>query len=118
MEAGRELAARREASDHDAVVILDLGGDALPAELRCPLAASGAHRGPQVVVAEKARDRSGDRLRLARWHEEALAAAPDDALVAMDVRGDDRGARRHRLEQDDPERLAAGRGADVDVGRP
>ena len=41
-----------------------------------------------------------------------------DALVAMDVGRDDRGSGGHRLEQHDPERLAAGRRRDVDVGRP
>ena len=60
----------------------------------------------------------GDLLRLARRDEQPLAAAPDDALVAVDVRGDDRRAGGHRLEQHDPERLAAGRRRDVDVGGP
>ena len=36
----------------------------------------------------------------------------------MDVAGHDRGAGGHRLEQDDAERLAAGRRGDVHVGRP
>ena len=60
----------------------------------------------------------GELARLARRDEQALAAAPDHALVAVDVGAHDRRAGGHRLEQDDAERFAAGRRRDVHVGGP
>ena len=53
---------------------------------------------------------------VARRHQERLLAALDDALVAVDVAAHDGRAGRHRLEEDDPEALAAGGRRDVDVG--
>src|SRR5204863_5379587 len=100
------------------VEVVDLGGTRGPADLRGPLPTRDGHGRAEVVVAEQTGDCAGDRLRLARRHEERLAIAPDDALVAVDVGGDDRGPGRHRLEQDDPERFAARGRRDVDVGGP
>ena len=71
---------------------------------------------PQLRIVEQPGDRRGQFLGLVRRDEQALAAAPDDALVAVDVRGHDRGAGGHRLEQHDPERFAAGRRRGEDVG--
>jgi hypothetical protein len=53
-----------------------------------------------------------------RRDEESFATAPDDALVPVDVRGDDRRPGGHRLEQDDPERFATRRGRGEDIGGP
>ena len=47
-----------------------------------------------------------------------MDAAPDDALIPVDVARHDRGAGGHRLEEDDAERLAAGRRRDEDIGGP
>ena len=55
---------------------------------------------------------------LARRDQQRLAVAAHDALVAVDVRGDDRRPGGHRLEEHDAERLAPGGRRDVDVGRP
>ena len=107
-EVLRQRAARREPADDEAVVVLDLGGDPRPAERLGSLAAGGAHLGPQVRIGQQPADRERQLLGLMGRDEQAFAATPDDALVAVDVRGDDRGAGGHRLEQDDPERLPAG----------
>jgi len=51
-----------------------------------------------------------------RLHQQALDVALHDALEAMDVRGDDRDAGSHRLEQHDAERFLAGVRRAEDVG--
>ncbi len=117
-EVLRERATGGEPADDEAVVVLDLGGHPRPAEFLGPRPAGRAHVGAKVRVRQQPADRLGQLLRLVRRDEQPFAAATDDALVAMDVRGDDRRAGGHRLEEDDPERLAAGRGRREDVGRP
>src|SRR6185369_14008491 len=111
----RQRALGGKAPDHEAVVVLDLGGHPLPAELLGALEAGSRHRLPSLVVAEQLGQRAGDELRLAGRHEQRLAVAPDDALVAMDVAADDRCAGCHRLEQDDAEGFAPGGRGAIDV---
>ncbi len=69
-------------------------------------------------IAEESFDRGGERLGVARRDQEALLAPAKDALVAVDVTGDDRRAGGHRLEEDDPEGLLAGGRRDEDLGGP
>ena len=114
-EVGRQRARGRDPPDDEAVVVVDLRRDPRPAELLGPAQAVGRHLGREVAVGEQPLDRVGELLGVPRRHQQRLAAAPDDALVAVDVRGDDRRAGGHRLQQDDPERLAPGRRRDVDV---
>ncbi len=109
MEAGRQLAPRGEAADDAAVVVVDLAGHPLPAELLGANEPGPSHALAELVVAEEAGHGGRDLLGLARRDEERLAIAPDNALVAVDVGRDDRRAGGHRLEQDDAERLAARR---------
>jgi hypothetical protein len=118
VKALRQRAASRQAADHDPVEVVDLRGDPLPAELLGAGDAVAAHLVTQLVVVEDARDRGRDPLGFARLHEQGLPVAADDALVAVDVRRHDRRACRHRLEQHDAERLAAGRRGDVHVRGP
>jgi len=77
-----------------------------------------AHLRPQLGIIEEPRDGGGQFLRCVGWHEQAFATTPDDALVPMDVRGDDGRPSGHGLEQDDPERFAAGRRGGEDIDRP
>jgi len=53
-----------------------------------------------------------------RRDEQAFATAPDDPLVTVDVRRDDRCPCGHRLQQDDAERFATGGRRREDIGRP
>ena len=103
-----ERPGRGQPADDEAVVLLHLGRDPRPAELLGPGLAGRPHLRAHDRVVEEPHDRLGDALRVARRDEQALPAPADDALVAVDVRRDDRRARGHRLEQHDPERLAPG----------
>jgi len=85
--------------------------------LLCSGAAGCAHLGPEPRVVQQPGDGRRQLLGLVRGDEQTLAATPDDALVAVDVRGHDRGAGGHRLEQHDPERFAAGRRRREDLRR-
>jgi len=95
-----------------------LAGDPFPAELLGARPPAGTHPSTELRIPKEPKRRGGDRLRVVRRDEEALFVTSDHALVAVDIAADDRGPGRHRLEEDDPERLAAGRGRDVDVGCP
>src|SRR2546429_630642 len=53
---------------------------------------------------------------VARFGQEAGHVPLDPPLVSMDGARDGRGTRGHRLQQDDPEGLLAGRGGAEDVG--
>ena len=106
-EPFRQRAGRREPTDHEAVVVVDLGGHPRPGELFGTGLTRGAHLLAEGRIAQQPIDREGELARLARRDEQALPAAPDHALVAVDVGRDDRRPGRHRLEQYDPERLAA-----------
>ena len=117
-EAFRERAGGRQPADHEAVIVLDLGRDARPAELLRAGLAGGAHLLAQARVADQLVDGDGELARLARRHQQGFAPAPDDALVAVDVGAHDRRAGGHRLEQHDAERLAAGRRRGVHVRGP
>ncbi len=108
---------RGRPADREAVVRLDLGGHPLPAELGRPGRAGPAHRGPQVRVAQQAADRPGQLAGIVGFHQQGVLAPPDDPLVAMDVGAHDRRSGGHCLEQDDPERFAAGGRRDEDVRR-
>ncbi len=116
-ESGRQVAPGREAADHEPVVVVDLGRHARPAERLGALAPGGAHLGAQRGVVQQALDGGGQLARLPRRHEQALASAAHDALVAVDIGGHDRRPGGHGLEEDDPERLAAGRRRGKDVRR-
>src|SRR3990170_1725976 len=117
MEPWRERSLSRETPDHEPVVVLHLAGDALPAEFSGTLHAGGGHLRTEIVVRDQASDRRSQRLGFPRRDQQRVAITPDDALVAMDVAAHDRGTRGHRLEQDDPERLAPGGRRHVYVGR-
>ena len=108
VEVGRQAARGCQPPDHEPVVRLDLGRDPLPAEFGGPERTGTAHQFAQVRVSQQAGDRRGELLRLVGFDEERVLAPPDDALVAVDVGAHDRRAGGHRLEQDDPERFAAG----------
>src|SRR3990170_5103480 len=115
-DAGGSAAGGEHAVADLIVVVDDPLGHPLPAELRRPLAPRLAHVVAQFRVAGQRVERRGEGAWIARLDEEPLDVALHDPLEAVDVRGDDRHARGHRLEQHDPERLlACVRGA-VDVG--
>ena len=61
VEALRQAALRGESADHEAVVVVDLRGHALPAELLRPLAARTRHLLAALVVGQEPRERSGER---------------------------------------------------------
>ncbi len=116
MEVAGQRALRRQAPDHEPVVGLHPGGDPLPTELDHPLQPALAHPLAQVRVSEEPHERLGERPRLAGRHQERLLAPLHDALVAVDVAADDGRPGCHRLEEDDPERFAAGGRRRVDIG--
>ena len=100
---------------HLVVHLEDLAGDALPV-----VPAGGAQRVrrqalAQLVVAEQARERRRQRADVARRDEQSRALVEHDLVVPGDLRGDDRRAGGHRLEQGDPGRLGAERRRAEDV---
>src|SRR5438094_8187587 len=86
-----------------------------PVVFRCAPRARLADALPQFRLSDQPFDGVGERLGVLRLHEEARHISLYDTLVAMDVGGDDRAARGHRLEEHDPERLLPRRRRDVNV---
>ncbi len=72
-------------------------------------AAAVAQAGGELLVGEHAAQRVGERRGIAGRHHQAVDTRPGDPQVAGELGGDDRRVGRHRLEQHDPERLAAQR---------
>ncbi len=83
--------------------------------LRPPLS-RGAHHLAQRRVAQQPRNTAGERLRIARGHEDAVLVISHDFRDAADTRRHNRTCRRHRLERREAERFDARRRRD-DVER-
>src|SRR6185295_1957138 len=81
-------------------------GNALPAELRLDAtAARRAEARRALGIATERAHRGGERLGLARRHEDTGLAVDDHVGDAADTARHDRGATGHRLEVDEPEGL-------------
>src|SRR5438067_1694176 len=87
-----------------------------PVELACPAGATFAQAFAKLRRGDEPLERAAERLDVARLDQESGHVPLDDPLVAVDVARDRRGTGGHRLQEDDPERLLAGRGGTEDVG--
>src|SRR5829696_1521025 len=103
------------ASPKDALVDREhVVDDDVPVVAADRAAAGAAEARPQGLVVEQLPERRGERSRVARRHE-APALGRQYGAVAGNVGRDHGEPGGHRLEQDDPEALAAERGRAEDV---
>src|SRR5512135_1222542 len=109
--------AHRTGGDDLFVYAHELRGHVRPVVLGGPLGAGATDALSQLGIADETLERAGKGVDLARLDEEGAHVPLHDLLVAVDVRGHDRAARGHRLEEHDAERLLPGRGRAEDVGR-
>src|SRR5712692_8406863 len=97
------------------VHVHQLRRDVRPVEIGRAARAGFAQAAPQLGVLDQAFEGAGQGVGVLRLHQEPGGVSLYDTLVAVDVRGHDRAARGHRLEQHDPERLLSGRRRAEDV---
>jgi hypothetical protein len=94
--------------DHDSIQFLVLGHHLLREEsFREPLRTRVAEPPAELRVAREALEGVRERGRVFRGDEQPRPAVDDRFGEAPDARGDDRTARRHRLERGDAEALVA-----------
>src|SRR4051812_26335558 len=84
-------------------------GEAFHRELARPGPPGRDERAAQRFVVEHPAQRVAQRGGVAGWERDRFAFGARDVAVALDVGGDDRGSRRQRLEQHEPERLPTAR---------
>src|SRR4029078_10788170 len=78
-------------------------------ELLGALAPRCDESGAQGRIVEERPPRGAQRGDIARRYQQRVLSGARDVLISLDRGRDDRGAGRHRLEEDDPERLTAQR---------
>ena len=109
--------ARRRSDPQGLLVAVEnLFPHARPREALGPLARGEGHPRAQPLIERQAAQRLGQRERVPRWEQQALAPVAQHLAVAGDVGGEHGGGRCERLGQHHPEALAAERGRAQHLG--